>query len=480
MSFSANDIWNSWTNYASGSGVIVTVTDGVLKVEDATTTAGASRYVKTTLKGGDALRVEVMARAISGQGKIYLNLNSLPGAEAAVKTITGEAEFRKYTLDYSVPHIYSAVDVYIGVGTTYSDLGVVEFFAPNLFINGTRLATVADSDYGMFWAGGSGVLVSAGLPALYVQNWSTLERRVAVARTTITGEKFSAFGSFSPGFRVLGNTTESSSVGIGSCVDTSSGSTLRFLKSRASGLDTHKATQAGDGLGAIDFFGDTGSEHARGARIDVLQFAGVSDGLVQAQMQFKLTTPSKTDEVAMVLVPGAIKPGVDGIYNFGSAVLRLNNSFFAVAPTVTSDERSKQDISMIDDCVLDAWATIEYQQYRLRQAVDLKGGDARTHIGLIAQSIESAFVLAGLDPFEFGILCYDEWPDQEEVIDVWADEFDDEGELVRAAGREITQPFVPAGNRYGVRYEEALALEAALMRRTTKRLAARLEALEST
>lgn len=324
------------------------------------------------------------------------------------------------------------------------------------------------------------MLVSAGLPALYVQNWSTLERRVAVARTTITGEKFSAFGSFSPGFRVLGNTTESSSVGIGSCVDTSSGSTLRFLKSRASGLDTHKATQAGDGLGAIDFFGDTGSEHVRGARIDVLQFAGVSDGLVQAQMQFKLTTASKTDEVAMVLVPGAIKPGVDGIYNFGSAALRLNNSFFAVAPTVTSDERSKQDIRPIDDAVLDAWASVEYQQYRIRASVDTKGDGARIHAGVIAQRVQAAFETEGLDAFSYGVLCFDEWEDKFEPVYAIRTVTDEAGELHEEeydTGEQLL--ILAAGNRYGVRYEEALALEAALMRRTTQRLEARLFKLES-
>ena len=35
-----------------------------------------------------------------------------------------------------------------------------------------------------------------------------------------------------------------------------------------------------------------------------------------------------------------------------------------------------------------------------------------------------------------------------------------------------------AGDRYGIRYEEALVLEAALQRRNYERLAARIEALE--
>lgn len=478
MSFSANDIWNSWTSYASGSGVVVTVTDGVLKVDDATTTAGASRYVKVSLKGGDKLRVKVMARAVSGQGKIYLNLNSLPGTEAAVKSVTGSSEFKEYSLDYSVPHLYSAIDIYVGMGTTYSDLGVVEFFAPNVFINGMRLPTVADSDFGMFWSAEGGALMSSGVPALNVQRMGTTDKRVAVVRGAVSGDKFAAFGSFNPVFRVLGNSNETSAMGVGSCADNSSGGTIRFLKTRSEAMGAFSATKTGDGLGSIDFLGDNGGGYVRGARIDVLQFAEVSAGLTPAQMQFKLTTASAADEVAMVLVPGAIKPGVDGIYNLGSAVLRLNNSFFAVAPTVTSDERSKQNITNIDDRVLDAWASVEYQQYRIREAVEAKYSDARIHVGVIAQRIEKAFSDAGLNAFDFGLLCYDEWPEQPEVLDEWLDDFDDNGNLVRDAGNSISQQFVPAGNRYGVRYEEALALEAALMRRTTQRLEARLAALE--
>lgn len=38
---------------------------------------------------------------------------------------------------------------------------------------------------------------------------------------------------------------------------------------------------------------------------------------------------------------------------------------------------------------------------------------------------------------------------------------------------------IEAGSRYGIRYEEALALEAALQRRNHQRLLARVEALES-
>lgn len=54
----------------------------------------------------------------------------------------------------------------------------------------------------------------------------------------------------------------------------------------------------------------------------------------------------------------------------------------------------------------------------------------------MAQEVMAAFQSEGLDPLRYSIICYDEWDA----------ELDEDGNEVR-----------PAGNRYGVRYEELLA-----------------------
>ena len=152
-------------------------------------------------------------------------------------------------------------------------------------------------------------------------------------------------------------------------------------------------------------------------------------------------------------------------------------------------------------------------QYRLKDAVAAKGEAARTHAGLIAQDIRETFETAGLDPFKYGVLCYDEWDDevvehpaeyeqieipaeyeQIEVPAVLDDEGNEveparieqgdliqearyeQGELIKEACTEVVRE---AGHRYSVRYEEAFALECALQRRTTERLEQRLAALEN-
>ena len=177
---------------------------------------------------------------------------------------------------------------------------------------------------------------------------------------------------------------------------------------------------------------------------------------IQAQ-QISLTTPA-------VDITGVLRPSVTGQGTVGSASRVFSTGFVVTAFTVTSDERYKEQISPIDDQCLDAWATVDYVKYKLKDAVLSKGDAARYHSGVIAQQVRDAFVAKGVDPFAYGVLCYDEWIDDTGV-------FDEEG-------NQVSTP-IDAGSRYSIRYEEALVLEAALMRRATQRLEERIAALES-
>ena len=57
---------------------------------------------------------------------------------------------------------------------------------------------------------------------------------------------------------------------------------------------------------------------------------------------------------------------------------------------------------------------VEYVQFRFNDAVEKEGDGARWHFGVIAQRVKAAFEAEGLDPFAFGILCYDEWGERTE------------------------------------------------------------------
>lgn len=104
-----------------------------------------------------------------------------------------------------------------------------------------------------------------------------------------------------------------------------------------------------------------------------------------------------------------------------------------------------------------------FSQWKLKSAIEAKGADeARVHFGIVAQDIKEAFELAGLDATKYGILIYDSWDDQEEILD-------EAGSVVQEA-RE-------AGDIWMVRMEECLALEAAYVRREMEKQRQQLQSL---
>ena len=167
---------------------------------------------------------------------------------------------------------------------------------------------------------------------------------------------------------------------------------------------------------------------------------------------------------------GNWSPVADNVRSLGTASFKWSQLFAGTAVINTSDERHKQDIQDIDAAALRAWGKVNYCQFKFKDAVVEKGNKARWHIGLIAQRVKEAFESEGLDAFEYGLLCYDEW--EEERIDHPAKigrpaVYDTNGKLLREAKPDQeawTEIKRTAGNIYGIRYEEALALECAYLR----------------
>lgn len=157
-------------------------------------------------------------------------------------------------------------------------------------------------------------------------------------------------------------------------------------------------------------------------------------------------------------------PVNDNTLNLGSGSTRWKQLFAGTTTISTSDERLKDNITAVPDEVLDAWGEVNWYQYQFKDSIEEKGETkARLHTGAIAQRIESIFESHGLDANKYGLLCYDEWKAEPA-------ERDEDGNIVQEAR--------PAGNRYSLRYEEALCMEAAYQRRRADRLEQRLEAIE--
>lgn len=172
--------------------------------------------------------------------------------------------------------------------------------------------------------------------------------------------------------------------------------------------------------------------------------------------------------VPEMVVDGAFRPETDNNRANGGPTRRWSEVFSGTGVINTSDRREKQQITSIPDEVLDAWAEVNYTQFKFNDSVEEKGEAARFHVGLIAQEIEEVFLKHGLDAFEYGILCYDEWDDIYESRTKTVEETGEEtGEEIPTTEMVLV---TPAGSRYGIRANECLMLEAALLRRRIERL----------
>ena len=158
------------------------------------------------------------------------------------------------------------------------------------------------------------------------------------------------------------------------------------------------------------------------------------------------------------------RPSTNGTTSLGSGGRRWGQIYSSNSTISTSDERTKSNITSIPDAVLDAWGDVNWSQFQFNNSIEKKGADkARLHNGLIAQRIDAVFKVHGLDVSKYGLFCYDEW-------DATPAEHDEDG--------NIRNPAKEAGNLYSIRYEEALAMEAAYQRRCADRAEARISALE--
>jgi len=131
-------------------------------------------------------------------------------------------------------------------------------------------------------------------------------------------------------------------------------------------------------------------------------------------------------------------PGSDNVVSLGLGGVRWGNIYSGTGTINTSDKREKQDIEALSAAELRVAAALKglVKKFRFKDAVMAKGDSARIHVGVIAQEVVAAFQTEGLDPMRYGVVCHDQWNA----------ELDENGAEIK-----------PAGERYGVRYEELLA-----------------------
>lgn len=221
-------------------------------------------------------------------------------------------------------------------------------------------------------------------------------------------------------------------------------------------------------------------QNASGAGKHNIYAVGTADNYLQGTVSIGTTNATG----AKLRVNGDYAPHTDNTFSSGTASLRHSVVYAGTGTINTSDADDKTVRGALTQDELRAAAEVarEVVIYQWKDALEEKGVDgARLHVGYIAQRVRDIMATHGLDPFRYGFLCYDEWPEQPEV---WVHEpatedlIDEEsGEIVKHGTSEVhylDTPFRPAGARYGLRYQELTTFIMAAQEQRLQALEARL------
>ena len=116
----------------------------------------------------------------------------------------------------------------------------------------------------------------------------------------------------------------------------------------------------------------------------------------------------------------------DNFVDIGASSARFDDIFATNTSIIgTSDKNEKEEIASVTAKELNVAKKLStlFKTFKWKDKVKEKGDKARTHSGIIAQDIQSAFSTEGLDASKYGLFCSNTWWEKEIKVDaVKADE----------------------------------------------------------
>ena len=187
---------------------------------------------------------------------------------------------------------------------------------------------------------------------------------------------------------------------------------------------------------------------ATGVEYDYKRFYGTV-GDTGGNNSERITTQAATtdwsfilDAITQIGVKAGVRfaPGVDNTLTLGASSNRWTEVFAVNNVINTSDERYKTfgDPFTVKQKAVAVRLKALLSNFKWNESIEREengGNKARIHIGIGAQSLGQAFTDEGLNPNDYAMFCYDEWPEEK-------------------VGDEVV---TEAGNRYGVRLEQVNA-----------------------
>ena len=167
-------------------------------------------------------------------------------------------------------------------------------------------------------------------------------------------------------------------------------------------------------------------------------------------------TPAIVIDSEKLSIARDLIPNTDNSRTLGSAALAYSVVYARTGAINTSDARLKTDFRGLTTAEIAAARDLARAIgiYRWRDAVDCKGAAAREHVGPTVQRAIEIMQAHGLDPFNYGFICHDEWNEQtvEHPAVQAVPALDGRPAIeAREAYAEVTQE---AGDRYAFRYDE--------------------------
>lgn len=162
-------------------------------------------------------------------------------------------------------------------------------------------------------------------------------------------------------------------------------------------------------------------------------------------------------------------PIADSVTGLGAPSNRFAVVYASTGAINTSDARLKTAISPMTEREIAAALDIAESlgTYQWLEAVQSKGADARKHIGATVQGIVSIMEAHGLEPFEYGFICYDSW----------GEEYGHRPPVDGKGGGDVK--LREAGEVYSLRNDQLNMFIARGLRASMARTEARLAALEA-
>ena len=105
----------------------------------------------------------------------------------------------------------------------------------------------------------------------------------------------------------------------------------------------------------------------------------------------------------------------DNAVDLGNSSGRFDDVFATNGTIQTSDKNEKQDIASATTKELNVAKKLSalFKTFRWKDKVTEKGDKARTHTGIVAQEVQSAFSAEGLDASNYGLFISDTWTDDD-------------------------------------------------------------------